>query len=192
MNNTSFDGSPVHFRMDLPILLVFDPVCLDGIHDLLASWPANSPIELTQLIERLNVRHSAVGCYEISDFQPGMYELDPRDIHKFGDDEDDLDFDDAREDESGAADDEVVLPLVAVDSGALIIVDFCHLAEVMAVLDWEKYDLGLQDETNFDRISEKLGGPFFALIQGGGSPDMDFDGDGMYTLEAGSVRPVRG
>ena len=77
----SFDGSPVNFRMDSPLLASFDPIALDLIRDLL---PADSHLDILSLLERVNVNHPAMSCYTIPDFRPGTYTLDPRHIQKFG------------------------------------------------------------------------------------------------------------
>ena len=38
LTNVSFDGSPVNFRMDSPLLASFDPIALDLIRDLLPGF----------------------------------------------------------------------------------------------------------------------------------------------------------
>jgi hypothetical protein len=190
MKNVSFHGSPVQFQLDSPLLLCFDPLCLAGIRDLLASWPTNAPIDVGLLLERVNNQHPAMSCYRIANFQPGLYSLDPRDIHKFGDEEPDLDYDGVQEDELGAAEVEVSFPFVSVDSGALILVDFGHMSKLVNLFGWDQYDLALQDDTVFSKISEALGGPYFAVIHGASVHGMQFDGDGTYTIKAGAVRPT--
>jgi hypothetical protein len=190
--NMSFDGSPVYFRMDSPLLLRFDPVALDMIRDRLASFSTDDPVEASRVPEQVNVKYSAMSCYQIGDFQPGVYTLSPQDIQKFGDEDEDLDYNEAEEDEKVSPDLQVHYPFVGVDSGALIIADFAHVSQLVNLLTWEQYDLGLQDESVFGKITDALGGPYFALIIGGIMPGMEFDGDGTYTIKAGAVRPNRG
>jgi hypothetical protein len=189
LSNVSFDGSPVHFRLDSPLLVCFDPVALDMLHDQLASVSAHASLDIGQLLERVNVRYPAVSCYHVPAFRPGLYTLDPRDIQKFGDEDDDLDYNEAQEDERETGDHEASFPFVAVDSGTLVFADFAHLSRLVALLSWEQYNLGLQDEAVFGRITDALGGPFFALIMAGGMAGMEFDGDGIYTIQVARVTP---
>ncbi|MEX0611512.1 MAG: hypothetical protein WD229_05290 [Pirellulales bacterium] len=81
-------------------------------------------------------------------------------------------------------------PFVSVDTAAIVFVDISHLADVLELLTWEQYDLGLQDDRVFRRIADALGAPCFALILAAGPP-YEFDGDGTYTLKPGAVRPCR-
>lgn len=84
--NLSFDGSPVAFQLDSPLLAYCGPLALDRIRDL---SPADTPLEVGGLLERINADFPAMGCYTIHDFRPGMYTLDPRDLQKFGDEDED-------------------------------------------------------------------------------------------------------
>jgi hypothetical protein len=133
----------------------------------------------------MNRTYSAMSCYEVPEFRPGGYTVDPRDIWKFGDDGDDLDY----EANDGLAEDNPPsYPFFGVDSGAVVIADFAHLPKLVEDLTWERYDLAMQDCGVFERINESLGGPYFALILSNARLGMDFDGDGTYTLRPGSVR----
>ena len=189
LTNVSFDGSPVQFRMNSPLLACFDPLALDMLHDLL---PAGTPFEVAGLLERVNVNHPAMACYTIPDFRPGLFTLDPHDIKKFGDEEEDLDYSKGDHAEGEPAGTALSFPFAAVDSGALIVADVDHLPRLVNLLTWEQYDLGLQDDAVFGKIVEALAGPYFAVISGGCMPGMEFDGDGTYTIPAGCVRPSRG
>ena len=51
--------------------------------------------------------------------------------------------------------------------------------------------LGRSDYAIIGEIVELLGGPYFAVIHGGCLPRMAFDGDGIYTIPVGRVRPGR-
>jgi len=187
--NVSFDGSPVQFRLDSPLLVCFDPLALDIIRD---SMPGDARFDIGRLLTRVNSNHSAMSCYRVNDFRPGIYTLDPRDIRKFGDEDSDLDYMEGDQAPSGSADHATRFPFVAVDSAALIVADSAHLPHLAGLLSWEQYDLGLQHEEVFTKITEALGGPYFAVISGGCMPGMEFDGDGTYTIPAGRVRPSRG
>jgi hypothetical protein len=85
-------------------------------------------------------------------------------------------------------------PFAAVDSGALIVADFGQLPKLVRLLTWEQYDLSLQAQGDavVGKIVEALGGPYFAVIQGGCMPGMEFDGDGTYTIPLGRLKRVRG
>jgi hypothetical protein len=186
LTNVSFDGSPVQFRLDSPLLACFDPLALDMICE---SLQPDGHLDVGALLERVAVSFAAMSCYTVEDFQPGFYKLDPRDIQKFGDEEHDFDFSEGEHAETEPVDKSTSFPFVAVDSGALIIADVAHLPKLVTLLTWEQYDLGLQDDAVFVKIIEALGGPYFAVIYGGCMPGMEFDGDGTYTIPPGCVRP---
>jgi hypothetical protein len=57
ITNLSFDGSPVQFRLDSPLLACFDPLALDMIRD---SLPADTPLEVGGLLERVNVNYPTI------------------------------------------------------------------------------------------------------------------------------------
>jgi hypothetical protein len=183
--NVSFDGSPVQFRMESPLLACFDPLLLDMLGELL---PRGEPVNVARLLEDANANLPALACFEVPDFQPGLYSLDPHDIKKFGDDDADFDFakdDVATDDAVGTA----TYPFVSVDSSALIFADVQQLPKLVGMLTWEQYDLGFQIDSVFDEITKSMGGPFFAIILGGSLPGMEFDGDGTYTLEVKRLKP---
>jgi hypothetical protein len=133
-----------------------------------------------------------MACYSIPDFRPGLFTLDPHDIKKFGDEEEDFDYSEGDQEDGELGEKASSFPFAAVDSGTLIVADVGHLPRLVMLLSWEQYDLGLQDDGVFSRIIEALGGPYFALIHGGCLPGMEFDGDGTYTIPADCVRPSHG
>src|SRR6516165_3533497 len=137
--NVSFDGSPVQFRMDSPLLVCFDPIALDMLGE---SLQPGTPFDVGGLLERANANHPAVACFTIPDFRPGSYTLNPRDIRKFGDDDEDLDY---SEGELEPGDTAPEFRFVAVDSGTLIFVDLAHLPKLVTLLTWEQYDRFLGD-----------------------------------------------
>jgi hypothetical protein len=187
LTNVSFDGSPVQFRMDSGLLACFDPLALDMLADLL---PLGAPMDVSRLLEAANANEpDALACFTIPDFRPGLYSLDPRDIKKFGDEDDDLDYSEGEEETS----DEAPQYLFAgVDSGTLIFADFAHLPKLVTLLTWEQYDRSLGDDTVFPAVLDRLGGPYFAVIVSDARLGMQFDGDGVYTVAAGCLRRVRG
>ncbi len=185
LTNLSFDGSPVQFRLDSPLLVCFDPLALDIIRD---SLPPDGGLDVGALLERVNVNYPVMGCYSIDEFQPGLYTLDPRDIRKFGDEEQDFDYDQGEQAPIQPPDKATSFPFAAVDSGALIVADVSRLSKLVTLLTWEQYDLGLQDDAVFFNITVALGGACFAVIHGGCMPGMEFAGDGSYTIPRGCVR----
>jgi hypothetical protein len=148
-------------------------------------------LAVAELLQRANASHPALACFTIPGFRPGLYTLDPHDIKKFGDEEEEFDYvdDDVEREPPGIASS---YPFAAVDSGALIVADVEQLPKLAGSLTREQYDLGLQDDAVFGKIVEALGGPYFAVIHGGRMPGMEFDGDGTYTIPMGCVRPLRG
>jgi hypothetical protein len=185
----SFDGSSVELLLESPVVVSFDPLGIDVIRDELGNLPPNARTDIALFLERVNSNFPLMGSYEVVDFKPGNYTLDPRDIKKFGDEDDGLDYeglDEVGQEPPGH-------PFFSVDSGTAMIVGFSHLPRFVDLLTWESYDLALQDDKAFIRtvreLTNSLGGPFFALISGVDMPGMEFDGDGTYTLKAGALRP---
>jgi hypothetical protein len=186
LTNVSFDGSPIQFRMDSPLLACFDPLALDMLGKLL---PPGAPADVAGLLERANANYLALACFTIPDFRPGLFTLDPRDIRKFGDDDDDLDYSEAEQETHDRAPDYL---FAAVDSGTLIVADLAALPSLVALLPWEKYDRFLGDDTVIPSIIEGLGGPYFAVIVSDSQLGMQFDGDGIYTIPIDCVKRARG
>jgi hypothetical protein len=184
--NVSYDGSPVQLQMDSPLLACFDPPALDLLGDMLRP---GAPFDIAALLERANANHPAVACFTIADFRPGLYTFDPRDIKKFGDEDDDFSY---GEGEQGAGDQAPDYLWVAVDSGTLIFADFGRLPKLVTLLTWEQYDRSLGDGTILPAIVEELGGPHFAVVVSDSRLGIQFDGDGTYTVPAGFVKLVRG
>jgi hypothetical protein len=186
LTNVSFDGSPVYFRMDSPLLACFDPLALDMLGELLRP---DSPFDIGGLLERANANHPAVACFTIPDFRPGLFTLDPRDIKKFGDEDEDFDYGEGEQEPGDQAPDYL---FAVVDSGTLVFADVVHLPKLVTLLKWEEYDRSLGDDTILPGIVEGLGGPYFAVVVSDSRLGMQFDGDGTYTIPAGCVRQGRG
>ena len=189
LTNLSFDGSPVQFRMDSPLLAWFDPLALDVLRDSLL---AGTPFDMAGLLEHVNINYPAMACISMPDFRPGLFTLDPHDIKKFGDEEEDFDYSEGDRAEREPAGKASSFPFASVDSCTLIVADAGQLPRLVHLLTWEQYDLGLQDDAVFGKIVEAIGGPYFAVISGGCMPGMEFDGDGTYTIPSGCVRPSTG
>jgi hypothetical protein len=184
LNNISYDATPVIFRLDSPLVVCFDPIALDFVRGQLASLPANARTDAGEVLQCLNENNAAISCYLIPNFQPGIFSLDPCDILKFGSEDDegyDEDIESAVRAES--------YRYVGVDSAALVFVDFDHIARLVELLNCDQYELALRGEPVFDRITEALGGPYFAVVLGGSRRGVEFDGDGTYTIKAGGIRP---
>jgi hypothetical protein len=190
MKNISEDGTPVDILLDSPWLVCFDPLALDFIPTVIEELSAIGSIELSVFLDKMNANFSAMSCYLIPDFQEGWYAIDPKDINKFGDEDDDLDYEEGLENEGESIDPATGFPWVGVDSGTLVFADYSYLPRLVKIFTWEKYDLALQDETVFDQIANALGGSHFAIIHGGCMPGMQFDGDGTYSIKANCVRRV--
>jgi hypothetical protein len=184
--NVSYDGSPVQIQMDSPLLACFDPLALDLLGDMLQP---GIPFDIAKMLERANANHPAVACFTIPDFRPGLYQFDPCDIKKFGDEDDGVDY---SEGEQEAADKPPDYLWVGVDSGTLIFCDVAHVAELVKLLRWEQYDRSLGDDSVLPAIVEQLGGPRFAVVVSDSSLGMDFDGDGTYSVSPGRLRRVSG
>jgi hypothetical protein len=184
--NVSFDGSPVQFRMDSPLLACFDPLALDMLGELLLP---GFPVDVSRLLERANANHPALACFMISDFQPGLYTLDPRDIRKFGNEDDDFDYGEDEQQPDKTVPDYL---FTAVDSGTLLLADVAYLPKLVILLTWEQYDRSRGDDTILPGIVEQLGSPYFAVVASDSRLAMEFDGDGTYTIPASCVRRIHG
>jgi hypothetical protein len=186
MTNVSFDGSPVQFRMDSPLVACFDPLALDMIGELL---PPGAPMNVPVFLERANANNASLACFTIPDFRAGLYTLDPRDIKKFGDEDEGLDYSEGEPETDDEAPDYL---FAGVDSGTLIFADVAHLAKLATLLTWEQYDRSLGDDTILPGIVGRLGGPFFAVVVSDARLGMQFDGDGTYTVAPACLRRVSG
>lgn len=164
-----------------------DPLGLDWVRAQLAALPADQHSDVSTVLSLVNANQIIMSCCEIANFRPGTYTFDPRDIRKFGDDVEDLDYGEPSPVmESGQ--DAVTWPFVGVDSSALLLADFARLPEVVEVLTSEQYDLALQDDSVFAEITNAVGGPCFSVIVGGAMPGMEFDGDGVYSISSDAFR----
>jgi hypothetical protein len=186
LTNVSWDGSPVQFRMDSPLLACFDPLALGMLDEIL---PPGTPMDVPGLLERANANNASLACFTIPDFRPGLYRLDPRDIKKFGDEDDGYDYSEGEQETDDEAPDYL---FAGVDSGTLIFADVAHLQKLVTLLTWEQYDRSLRDDTVFPGVIDGLGGPYFAVIVSDARLGMEFDGDGTYTIPVECLRRVSG
>jgi hypothetical protein len=187
--NISFDGSPVQFRLDSPLLVCLDPFLTNFVREEMSALPPETRADIRTVLLRMNGSLSVMSCYQIPDFRPGLYTLDPREIRKFGYDDEDSSYDEEGKEENDPTIDPMNYQFVGTDTAAIVIADFAHLFELVEQLTWERYDLSLRgDVAVFEEISNSLGGPYFAVISGVSLPGMEFDGDGTYTLRAGAIR----
>ena len=111
---------------------------------------------------------------------------------KFDTDEDGLADEDAGDELAEPENGSPSYPVVTVDSGTLVAVDFAHLFQLAGFLSWERYDdtLGKEGDQALEEITKDMGGPCFALIHACAGREMEFDGDGLYTLRPGCIRPI--
>jgi hypothetical protein len=174
--------------MDSPLLACFDPLALDMLREFL---PEGAQFDVVALLERANANYPAVACYTIPDFTPGLFSLDPRDIKKFGDEEEDFDYSEGEQAVSESGDRAPAFPFVALDSGTMIFADVARLAKLITQLTWEEYDRSLGDDAVLPRIVEAIGGPYFAVIVADSRLGMPLDGDGTYTFAPARLRRVR-
>lgn len=189
-SNVSFDGSPIRFRLDSPLIVFFDPSYIDVIRDELSEIPPERSGDIRTVLWRMNGSLSQLGCMAVTDFRPGMYRLDPRGIRKFGDEDDDLSFDEEAKAEDDPTIDPAKYQFAGTDSAAFVFVDFACIREFVRVFEWEKWDRVLRgDDSIIPQINDSLGGPHFAIVSGGTMNGMEFDGDGTYTIMPGAITP---
>ncbi|PTX92777.1 hypothetical protein DB346_22935 [Verrucomicrobia bacterium LW23] len=178
--NWSQSFGPVRLQLTSRFIVLVDPLIAFELANV--EYPAVTSQLKAKTIQKLlddNSGHMNCLVVEIDDFSPGEYEIDFADICSC--DEDEKSF-------------------VSVDSAAILVADYTHLASVLAHMEWEVYDECLQEDGDvvFAKAIEKTGGAFFAIIEGGISEEMgeeppeghDFIGAGTYILKAGSPRKV--
>jgi hypothetical protein len=188
-SNISFDGSPVQFRLESPLVVCFDPCCAEFVLEEMSAMTPDSRANIRTVLWRMNGSFSVMSCFLIADFHPGLFTLDPCDIRKFGDDDEDFSYDELEKEEDDPTIDPTSYQFAGTDSATLILVDFARLFDFVSLFRWENYDLSCRgDNSVFANINGGLGTPCFALVSAGGLPDMECDGDGTFTINAGAIR----
>jgi hypothetical protein len=185
------DGSPVQFRADSPDFLLFDPITLDFLRERLAGLTPLSHDDLRNFLVELCKEMGDIGHYQIENFSPGHYQLDLRDIRKFGSEEEDMSDEEWEEwqSEENSEEGPPDIRYVGVDSAAIFIADISHLKQLIQVLTPEEYDRALAEDSVFAEINQSIGGPYYALATPG--PGIEFDGDGTYTIRKGAIQRVK-
>lgn len=171
--NVSLDGAPVRFTLRSPRLLLIDPLALDGLRDQLRELDPSAPGEPEATIATLSDYGLRIGLHDLSDFEPGTFEIDR---HAFE-----------------SVDEDTVDPRVfEIDSGTLVVIDLTALAAVAGALTWERYDAWLRSPVGDDRVLEAIkadaGGTCFAILTS--DADSPFSGDGTFRLRPGSPRRI--
>lgn len=168
--NFAFDQRPAQLDLTSPVIVLLDPLALDGLSAELQRVSAAPAAQQRRLLKDLQTT-LRIGIHELSDFRPGTFELGAGD------------FESASDGDGGAFD---------VDSGTVVVIDLPYLGRVAAVLTWDRYDALLQapvdDDTALNQLVADVGGSCFALIAA--SADSSFDGDGAFRVRAGAPRPV--
>lgn len=170
MTNFAFDQHPARLDLTSSMIVLLDPLALDGLSAELQRVPAAPVAQQPRLLREIQ-SGLRIGVHELTDFRPGTFELGVND------------FESASDGDASAFD---------VDSGTVVVIDLPYLGRVASALTWDRYDALLQspvdDDTALNQLVEDVGGPFFALIAA--SADSSFDGDGAFRVRAGAPRPV--
>jgi hypothetical protein len=168
--NVSDGSGPIEFQTSSSLLVLIDPLVLDGLstelHELSPSEVAANP----NLIRALR-GPMKVGLHRIEGLVPGTYRIA----------NDDLESADSNETDLGVFD---------IDTGTLILVDLDYLPRLAKTLTWERYDRAFRgcDDSTWLKFAEEIGGPFFGILWGDiGTP---FQGDGTYRVKSGAPRLV--
>jgi hypothetical protein len=169
--NVSHDGKPVEFLLSSPLVVVIDPLVLDGISvDLQALTP--SAVEARPALLRALPGMMKVGMHRVDAFVQGSYSVGNEDIQPV----------DAALDEPGVFD---------VDSGTILLVDLIYLTRLAGAYV-DRYDSALGapvgDDPPWLAIVDEVGGPFFGVLSG--DLRTPFAGDGAYRLASQALRRV--
>jgi hypothetical protein len=168
--NVSDGSGPIEFQTSSSLIVLIDPLVLDGLspelHELSPSEVAATPDLIRALPGPMKV-----GLHRIEGLVPGTYRIA----------NDDLESADSNETDLGVFD---------IDTGTLILVDLDYLPRLAKILTWERYDRALRgcDDSTWLKFAEELGGPFFGILWG--NIDTPFQGDGTYRIKSGAPRLV--
>jgi hypothetical protein len=171
VRNFSFSGEPIEFELSSPYILLIDPLALDGLSPELQTI---SEIPRSEIPERIRDLSGGlrIGLIQMSHFRAGRYQLGNEDFEETDEAADPSIFD--------------------IDSGTVCVVDLNHLGATAKTLTWDRYDAFLRsqlgDNSIWIDIIEKVGGPFFGMLNGDVSTP--FRGDGSYRLKPNTPHPV--
>jgi hypothetical protein len=170
--NVSDGRRAIEFQMSSSLLVLIDPLVLDGLSVQLQRLLPSELAAKPELIRTLP-GPMKVGLHRVEDFVPGTYRIANNDVEVVNPDQiDERAFD--------------------IDSGTLILADLSYLSRLAQILTWEKYDGALQspagDDSSWLRLTEEVGGPFFGILWG--DVDTPFQGDGTYRIKSRAPRPL--
>jgi hypothetical protein len=174
MNKNVSDGrGPIEIQMASSLVVLIDPLVLDGISAELQEL-SPSEVEANPALIRALPGPMKVGLHRVEDFLPGIYRI-------------------ANEDVEGVDNNEEDVSVFDIDTGTIILADLGYLARLARILTWERYDGALRspagDDSPWLRFAEELGGPFFGILWG--DINTPFQGDGTYKIRSGAPRLVK-
>jgi hypothetical protein len=166
IQNSSANAESVEFLLETGLVVLTDPLALDGLRNTLdvefATRLAADARAVLSLPPGLRV-----GVHRVPAFTPGPHRLSRSDIEEI---------------DPGEGDDDPAV--FDIDTGTLIAVDVRYLPVLAQVLTWERYDWFMQspvgDRSRWDEIVEQVGGAMFCIIDA--DIDSRFPGDGRYRL----------
>jgi hypothetical protein len=174
-NETGKDDGEISFRLDAALIVLIDPLALDGLKGILNSdFAARLAADPRGILELPGFLRA--GVHRVEPFTPGNYRISRRGVERIDGVDSESDF-----------------SIFDVDTGSLVLVDVHHLAAVAQALTWERYDWALQspldDTSRWKEIARDAGGGVFGILRG--DYDSPFPGDGRYRLRPDAFAPVR-
>ena len=170
--NVSDGRRPIEFQMSSSLLVLIDPLVLNGLSVELQKLSPSEVAENPELIRALP-GPMKVGLHRVEGLVPGTYRIANADLESA---------------DSNDAD----VGVFEIDTGTLILADLGYLPRHAQILTWERYDHALRspagDDSIWLRFVEELGGPFFGLLWG--DIETPFQGDGTYRIKIGAPRLV--
>jgi len=170
IKNVSDGRGPIEFQMSSSLLVLIDPLVLDGLSAELQKLSPSEVAANPELIRALQ-GPMKVGLHCVEGFVPGAYRM-------------------ANDDLESADGSQADVGVFEIDTGTLILVDLGYLSRLAQILTWERYDRALRgcEDSTWLRFVEELGGPFFGILWG--DIDTPFRGDGTYRVKSGAPRLV--
>jgi len=165
VRNFPSGDEPIEFMLSSPLVVLIDPIVLDGLSAELQAI-CDSPISERTAMIRVLPGFMRVGVQQVVSFRPGAFRLGNND------------FEETDEEESAETFD--------VDTGTVCIIDLNSLRSTAKTVRWERYDRMLRSTTALESIGiemiKEFGGPFFGMLSGDISTP--FRGDGRYRLRS--------